>query len=1584
MRFLNQRTSLIAGALILWHLGGITQISARDVGQLPARTVTRYTLTSTAQSDAHDPTAWRLLAANDGGDTWTTLDTQTNQQFTARSQAVTYFVRNSQPYSTYRLQIDAVKSTEVSLDMSVQLAEFSLAGPLVNVPDDGNPKLAVSSSCANAIRGAAEFALDGDPSTAWCDYGLGTPGGSWLQLDYGTDSKVLVTNLSQATILTQQSVALAGSAAGDANVLSNLTAKAVPPRLLAGYALTSANDEPGRDPRNWELLGSDDDGKTWTVADRRYDEIFTERFERRVFNLTNVAAFKLFRLQIEACAATNSGCQVASLEPLYADRQADTNYSLVVEASVDNPPLESAGMAFDRDYRTKWLSFAGASPQNPCWIQWRLTPREDDLPVISQHQIDLLARRLRLNQLLAENNLAKTTITAYALTSANDFPGRDPGDWELLGSNDGGKTWDILDRRQHEVFSERFQRRVFPLAHPVAYQTFRLQIDSVRSPAEAGGAQLAEVEVLFEGAKITSSLAVLTSSQGENPPGETVDNLFDGAPKTKWLDFALASPSHASWIEWRYVNGFGREVINLNRGQLTLPRSPKRLEARLSAVVLFADPATGVAGLGDKTDFQWIHLEPWPAGIAPGEQLELAGELAAKNGALVISQARVESLRPLPAVANAAPSPGQSYFRGSSAGRLSGIFSGPAYCGATLTLSNGAALLVRLPGSHFPLPPEVTCPLRVDGIIQYVMVPGGAQVPGVLWVANPEQITFAPESDATWKELPEYSPALPLPAAVRLRGIVAGRNQAGSVLLRTGTNHFTANFNGSFPPEAGATVEAGGWLTAEAGELKLHHACFASVDPTAVDMPLLTHISEVRRLLKRNPQAHARVQTQGIITYIDPSLGEFYLQDGEDGMLVLGQMNAGLGPKLSEEGNYVKLQGVVQDNDLDATAFVQVLGKGGLPTPRHPSWDHMLSGDDDGRWVAVEGVITEAQNERITLSVAGGYLIARVNQLEESSARSLPGSLARIYGVCAPILNSHRQRIGMRLLVPSLECVNLLGLVPENLFSLPLLPMKWVMSADCGFAGTYQRYAKILGVVTCRQGRLLFLQDHADGMRVILRDESLVAPGDVIEAVGMPQPDGLSAKLIQAVVRKTGHTPLPEAVPIDLAGVKTGDLAQQRDATLVETEAILVNESTDASRWSLNLRSEKARQVFVAHLPADGRLEFQTVIPVGSRLKIKGVFKAIQEKTLDEGQAATSFEMYVNSPADITILERPSWWTARHTLELTALLGGLLAIGLAWIWLLGKQVRLRTRDLAAEVAERKRLQADADQAHKELLVLARQAGMAEVATGILHNVGNVLNSVNVSSTMVLSHLRKSQTDGLAKAIALLHQNEAALGDFFKSNEQGQKLLPYLKQLSDYQATHLAGALEELGSLRKNIEHIKEIVAVQQHAAKFAGLTEQLEAAELMNDALRLNADLPGRHDIRITREFDRRTPNIKGDRHKILQVLVNLINNAKQACDESRRVDKQIILAIHLDGDAVALRVSDNGAGIAPENLNRIFSHGFTTRKNGHGFGLHNAAMAAREMGGSLNVASPGPGQGATFTLKLPHGNERRVDEFKS
>jgi len=179
------------------------------------------------------------------------------------------------------------------------------------------------------------------------------------------------------------------------------------------------------------------------------------------------------------------------------------------------------------------------------------------------------------------------------------------------------------------------------------------------------------------------------------------------------------------------------------------------------------------------------------------------------------------------------------------------------------------------------------------------------------------------------------------------------------------------------------------------------------------------------------------------------------------------------------------------------------------------------------------------------------------------------------------------------------------------------------------------------------------------------------------------------------------------------------------------------------------------------------------------------------------------------------------------------------------------------------------------------------------------------------------------------------------------------------------------ALVELASLRDNLEHIKDTVAMQQSYAKLCGVTETVAVVDLVEDSLRLNAGAFVRHGVTLQREFGE-VPPITVDKHKVLQILVNLVRNAKYACDESGKSDKLITLRVEKAPAGVRICVIDNGVGIPAENMSRLFTHGFTTRADGHGFGLHSGALAAQELGGSLRVSSEGPGRGAMFILELP------------
>jgi signal transduction histidine kinase len=272
----------------------------------------------------------------------------------------------------------------------------------------------------------------------------------------------------------------------------------------------------------------------------------------------------------------------------------------------------------------------------------------------------------------------------------------------------------------------------------------------------------------------------------------------------------------------------------------------------------------------------------------------------------------------------------------------------------------------------------------------------------------------------------------------------------------------------------------------------------------------------------------------------------------------------------------------------------------------------------------------------------------------------------------------------------------------------------------------------------------------------------------------------------------------------------------------------------------------------------------------------------------------------------------------------------------------------------------------------QLVGSAREAGRAEIATNVLHNVGNVLNSVNVSASVISTTLQKSRLPGLPRALALLQAHGDDLGRFLTEDPKGKLLPGYLGAVADALAAEQKGMADELARLIKSIDHIKDIVATQQTHAAGNHVIEPVDPAELADDALRMQGSALARHQVAVVREFEPMPP-VPVDRGRVLQILVNLISNAKAAMSSASADGQQLTLKIDRPG-AGRLRfvVQDQGEGIAPENLTRIFSHGFTTRPSGHGFGLHSSALAARELGGSLTASSEGVGRGATFVLELP------------
>lgn len=316
-------------------------------------------------------------------------------------------------------------------------------------------------------------------------------------------------------------------------------------------------------------------------------------------------------------------------------------------------------------------------------------------------------------------------------------------------------------------------------------------------------------------------------------------------------------------------------------------------------------------------------------------------------------------------------------------------------------------------------------------------------------------------------------------------------------------------------------------------------------------------------------------------------------------------------------------------------------------------------------------------------------------------------------------------------------------------------------------------------------------------------------------------------------------------------------------------------------------------------------------------------------------------------------------------------------------WCLTTKMPLRDRDgriigtfgITKDISELKAAEQQIATVHKQLVEASRLAGMAEIATNVLHNVGNVLNSVNISAGLVGDRLHNSKLKGLERAIALLDENAGDLGSYLANDPRGKLLPSYLRELALTLRAEQAAMADDLATLVRSVDHIKEVIATQQSHAGAPRLLEPVDVGALMDDALRMNAGALTRHGVEVVKTLAE-LPELMLDRHRMLQILVNLISNAKQALNGLEDRAACIRLNATLAGEApervLRIEVSDNGEGIATQNLARIFSHGFTTRSNGHGFGLHSCVLAAQEMGGVLRVHSDGVGHGATFTLDIP------------
>ncbi|HRY48388.1 MAG TPA: PAS domain S-box protein [Candidatus Paceibacterota bacterium] len=1000
------------------------------------------------------------------------------------------------------------------------------------------------------------------------------------------------------------------------------------------------------------------------------------------------------------------------------------------------------------------------------------------------------------------------------------------------------------------------------------------------------------------------------------------------------------------------------------------------------------------------------------------------------------------------------------------------------------------------------------CRIRVRGI-NATKAANGKIESAMVFAPQFDQITVLEKPAADFKslrvlpigDLLAYEPGDWTNQRVRINGLITAYQPGRSVTIQDPTGTLRAQVIQQNPIPVGTRVDAQGFLTVSPGERFLGDAWFqplprlpqgdgarslpksvpqAAAAGTLTNVPgTLTNISSILRLDRAKAFLGIPVRVQGVVTYADPEWRNGFLQDAG------GAVYFDLGQNEVRSGHWVELTGVTGPGGFAPEVLntsVRILGTTNLPTAAKVGLDDLAAGRLDAHWIEVEGVVREVSGEwgHVTLNVMssrGRFKALVPGLLDKPLPMHLIDARVSITGACTSELNARRQLTGILLNVPSLDLIRVLDPAPEDPFSIETTRIDAVATFDPGYVAG--RRVKVSGAVTLKiPGQGFVLQDVTGGIRVYSQQTNKVELGDAVDVIGFPALGEFSPVLEESRFRITG-TGIP---PAPLRTTAEQLLREgTNDSRVVEMTARLLQGLPGSHNPQLVLQDGPI--IFIARLDSSMTGQVMPVLKSGSLLRVMGVC-SIQG---DPQRRPAALRLALRQPADLVVLEMPSWWTPLHTLLLAGSLTLVILAALTWIALLRRQVQAQTEVIRGQLEEevaletryrelfenandllftldmdgvctavnreveqffhldrqrivgrnlaefvvpdsrastlqqiqrlksgsalgrfeasanrgsgdvarldfrvraieenggRKGLQATArditelKKIQAELLRASRLAGMAEIATGVLHNVGNVLNSVNVSATLVSDQMRQSKIQDLLQATVLLQEHSDNLESFLTQDPKGKILPSYLIHLAEHLGQEQAVLLRELDVLTRSIGHIKEIVAMQQSYAKASGVIEILPAAELMEEALQMHEASFHRHGVEVIREY-RESPPVKVDKHKVLQILLNLLTNARQAMDENEpNTKKRLVLGVAPSAqDRVRLTVQDTGIGISPENLTQIFRHGFTTKRNGHGFGLHLGALAAREMGGTLNVASTGIGHGAQFALELPIAN---------
>jgi len=797
--------------------------------------------------------------------------------------------------------------------------------------------------------------------------------------------------------------------------------------------------------------------------------------------------------------------------------------------------------------------------------------------------------------------------------------------------------------------------------------------------------------------------------------------------------------------------------------------------------------------------------------------------------------------------------------------------------------------------------------VRVHGVCTAVHSSTDGKIVGSLSVASLGDITILQAPEETWQRFPPCS----IRAAARtnvsesvlhLRGRVQSVQPKRSFLLADGTGQVVVDSRQVQPEMTRMDVEVLGVLQLH-GTNRVFQCGVFRISTGATNqaaLPTLMTAEQIRWLRPDEANRQFPVKVRGVITFLMTRRGANVggdLQDGTGGVFLWQLWNVDSAATNSElkAGDYCEVEGVTSAGDFSPMVLchkLRVLGEGQFPEPARPGWDELIHGGLDAQWVEIEGVVLSASGHNLVIGMNGGRI--QCSSIPGNVEHFL-GAIVRVRGVVYAYHDTARHLTDVRITVPSQLFISVDTPAPNEPFLAPVMHASDLFTYNPNTSAF--RQVKVAGQIVHVQDAVCYVMDGTNGLRLMAKGQINAGLGDLVEAVGFPEIkspfDKPSLTLREALVRRTGHKPMPAAVKIS-----TDDLLDRgHDATFVELESRLLNVSLYPAEEVLELQT--GTRVYVARLStAAGRLP---PLREGSLLGLTGVYAIGSDQSVP-------FELLLNSPADVRVLELPSWWTAQHALIVVSAMAVVILLAIAWIGMLHQQVGKRTMELStanqslqSEIAERKR-------AENELVQTRLQHLVEQERTRIARDLHDDLGSRVTRVVLLLDEL------ALQNRLPVAEAPEHPLGISAAAREIIQSLD------------------ETVWAVNPRNDTLPHLFNYFSHFA-----IEFLKAANV-----RCRLDFPDHPPARIISTEER---------HNLFLAVKEALNNAVRHAQAS-----EVWLRATVTEAALVLTVEDNGLGFE------------TPPNHPSADGLQNMRQRMEEIGGQFNLASA-PKTGTKVTL---------------